>query len=233
MRPAKISQQLFTYSKLRIRFHVKIDNDGHKEYDFNNKVYTHINYQSHITMEIVTDNNLTNDMSHSMMITERNMFAVVNFLNKTINHIYRDDLYAMQNKKLILYDDIAKQCREVVQTPTGILMSKPTIIYDENEMAYEGVSLFINNTHNMIDIPIDSLEAIRYNILKVDFILYTNSILNYYINYYKVNEDNPTQTNNRFQSNKKHIDWNIQPDKSYTTATFNRGKDEFDTLLNP
>lgn len=231
MKPVKISQQLFTYSKFRIRFHVKIDNDSHKEYDFNNKVYTHINYQSYITMEILTDNNV-NDMSNSMMITERNMFAIVNFLNKSINHIYKDDLYAMKNKKLIMYNDIAKNCREVVQTPTGTLMSKPTIIYDENEMAYEGISLFINNTNNMIDIPIDSLEAIRYTILKVDFILYANSIVNYYINYYKVNSDNPTQTN-KFQPSKKQIDWNVQPDKSHTTATFNRGRDTFDTLLNP
>ena len=170
------------------------------------------------------------------MITEKSMFSIINFLNKTIDNLYKEDIYAYDNSRLVIYSDIADKCRVISRTPYGILMSKPSIIYDANDIAYEGIILFINNTANIVELPIDMLEALRYTLLKVDFVLYSQALMNYYITYYKINDDNPYNNNQQKQqtrNNRPVIDWTTKDDNPQTMTKFVKRENQFDKLLNP
>lgn len=236
MYPAKISRIIFNYNKLRVRFHVAFESDVHREFDYENKVYTSINNVGYLTLEVTQDKGSINDKSRSLMITEKSMFSIINFLNKTIDNLYKEDIYAYDNSRLVIYSDIADKCRVISRTPYGILMSKPSIIYDANDIAYEGITLFINNTANIVELPIDMLEALRYTLLKVDFVLYSQALMNYYITYYKINDDNPYNNNQQKQqtrNNRPVIDWTTKDDNPQTMTKFVKRENQFDKLLNP
>lgn len=220
--------------KLRIRFHVKIDSDNHKEFDFNQKTYTAITYPSFITLENMNNTN-QNDSTKSIMITEKNIFSLITALNSMKNKLYNENLYIIENKKLVLLNDVAVKNTVTTQLyGGGIIAMKPSIVYDENDNQYEGVTLFINNTGNAIDLTIDELEAVLYCVTKVDFFTYSQLIINYFIYYYKVDTDNShpvtTSSANSKYTNKPNIDWSSEPK---TVANFKKGEDEFSKLLNP
>lgn len=214
--------------KLRMRFHVRFDTENmHKEFDYNDKVYASINYVSFITLENIANPEM-NDLSKSIMITEKNIFSVITMLNAIINRLYKHDIYAYENEKLIIYDDEIKKHTIVTRLyGGGSLMVRPTIVYDENDMSYEGVTLFINNTMNGIDLPIDALESLRYYISKIDFFLYSQALINYHILYYGIN--NSTVEQKKQSTEKRYIQWE---DKSGVSANFRRKGDEMLDLFN-
>ena len=232
MIPVKITRVVTQLGKLRVRFHVKFDiESSHREFDFNDNLYTSLNYSTFLTWDILSNNN-TSDMSQSIMITERNIFSVISTLNSMVKKLYKHDIYAYEDDRLIIYEDEAKKHTLVSKLyGSGVIMFKPTIVYDENETSYEGVALYINNTGNIVELPIEALESLTYTMTHIDFFTYSQALVNYYMSYYGINVNNPMSKGVDDKPNTKRIDWS-EPASSTTTANFRRGVDEMDKLFN-
>jgi hypothetical protein len=226
MLPAKITKTIMLLGKLRVRFHLKLDNNMHNEWDYNHQVYTSLSPVSYATIEN-TDNP---GVETSVMVTPGNIFSVITAANRIIKNIYEQPIYATRNGKLIIYDDEANKHRVLTQLyGSGALMFKPTIIYDQNETAYEGAALSINNTDNTVNLSIDQLEAFRYCITKIDFAVYSQLLMNYVVSYYGYNKD----TNKSQQPGRKpSIDWSTPTQQEHIQTTFTRKKNnEMEELM--
>lgn len=229
MKPIKITKTIAQFGKLRIRFHVKFDG-GHKEYDFNEKVYTALAYPSFVSLENV---DIPDTTMNGVMITERNIFSALTATNKIIKNLCEHDIYATQRGNLIIYEDEAKKASVTTQlNGGGALLFKPSIVYDENDVGYEGAILFINNTNNVVNLTIDQLEGLRYCLSKIDFFVYSQLLVNYYISYYDINTNNPVSMSSKQKSyNKPQINWAAPQQEPKANATFSKGKDEFAELM--
>ena len=133
-----------------------------------------------------------------------------------------------------MYCDIARKCSEQIGLYGGGMIAViPTIVYDEDDNEYEGISLFINNSGNKVDLSIEELEATLYCLAKVDFFMYSQSIMNYFIYYYKVDTDHPLPSTEKSNLKrgivKPSIDWNSGVK---ATANFRKGSDELEQLMN-
>ena len=64
--------------------------------------------------------------------------------------------------------------------PNQRMVIKPAIIYDENEISYEGVVLYINKTANYVELPIDAFEALYYTLKETNIFVYSQLMINYY-----------------------------------------------------
>lgn len=230
--PVKITRPVFIYGKLRIRFHLKLSEDVHREFSFGGKLYSSLNTMGFLTIEHTENQSFEDGNTASIMITDKNIYSVISALSDAIKNLYTYDIYYKEGGVLRLYEDeVDKYTVARKLYGGGVLMLRPSIIYDENETSYEGVTLFINSTNNNIDIPLEALEAVRYSLSKVDFFLYSQSMLNYYIYYYGVDKDNalPTDAN----SYKPRVNWiENEPPKVETRATYRKEKDEFGAMFN-
>ena len=227
MLPAKITKTIMLLGKLRVRFHVKLDSNMHNEWDFNQQTYTSLSPISYVTIEN-TDNP---GVDTSVMITPGNIFSLITALNRIVKNIYEQPIYATRNGKLVMYDDEANKHRVMTQLyGGGALMFKPTIIYDQNETAYEGITMSINNTDNNVNLSIDQLEAFQYCIGKIDFTIYSQLLINYVVSYYGYNKDSkkPIQPNR-----KPVIDWSAPTQQQeHIQTTFTRKKtNEMEELM--
>lgn len=225
MKPDKISRVLFHTNNFRIRFHVPID-EFHKEFTFNDKSYTTLSISSYITMEIL--NKGKPEIGNSIMVTDKNIFSVITATDKIISNLYNEAIYAMNGDDLIIYSDMAEKHKVIRSLGTGAIMYKPVIVYDTNEVSYEGVMLAINNTANSVELTIDHLEALRYCLTKIDFVAYSQLLINYYQSVYGGGAQANKVTRNK---PRPKIVWD-QPE-STTTATFTRTTDEFGKLIDP
>lgn len=201
------------------------------EYDYNDKMYTSLSISSYLTMEIY-DKKSQHDISKSIMITDKNIFSVITATNTIIKNIYDNPIYATDRGKLIIYEDLAEKFKVIRHFSNGAIMYKPVIIYDENDVSYEGARLCINNSGNYVDLTIESLEALRYCLTKIDFIAYSQLLYNYYELHYGGDVDVVKKKPEHY-GGRPHIDWGFPTQQ--TTATFSRKKDDigFDKLLNP
>ena len=149
-----------------------------------------------------------------------------------IRNIYEKDIFATSNGSIITYADEVQKSTITVNLPfsNSAFMIVPAVVYDDNGVSYEGANLFINNTSNSTGLTIEGLEALRDVISKVDFFLYSQSLVNYYIQYYKCSVDEPVATKPNWSKERKTINWNKEPT---TKATYvpDKTQKEFDELF--
>lgn len=225
MKPSRISRTLFQVNNLRIRFHVPLD-EYHNEFEFNNKLYTSLTVNPYITIEILT--NGKSDMTKSIVITDKNIFSIITATDTIISNICNNAIYAMDGTKVIIYSDMAEKYKVIRTLSNGAIMYKPIIVYDNNDISYEGVALYINNTANSVELTMDMLDALRYCLSKIDFIAYSQLMINYYQTYYAGSVSQPTHKENK---PKQKIDWSKPPQEGMTTSTFTRNANEFEKLI--
>lgn len=224
------------YNKVRLRFHLKITEETHKEFKFGGKLYSSLNSLGFVTLEYMDGQYDYENNTTSVMITDKSIYGLLTALKDAINNLYTYDIYYKENGELRMYEEEANKYSIAKRLyGGGAIMLRPTIVYDENETSYEGISLCVNTTNNRIDLPLETLEALYYTLTKVDFFIYTQSLLTYYITYYNIDEENTYVVDNTALTlPKPKVDWlNEQHEepKVEVTSTFRKQKDEFSAMF--
>ena len=161
------------------------------------------------------------------MIGIGNIGIVIGKLKKVRSSIYKHEIFALKNNTVIAYDDMVKKYTEQVKTPriNQALLIRPSVVYDEDETSYEGVTIYVNNTANIIQLSIDEFDNLIYVLDKFDIFNSTQLMLNYYMTYVMNSERLHTVTIGKSASQQmKSIDWglsNIPP----TTSNFRKNND--------
>lgn len=231
--PEKITRTILRYPNLALKIQVKLKEETiatHNEFTIGDKKYINLNFNGYVTLELVKQNDQSFDMTKSFLIGMGNLGSVVKTMKKVLKNIYEQNIFALQNNKVIVYEDMAKKYTEQVTIPRigQAIMIKPSVIYDENETSYEGVHIFINKVENVIPLSIEEFENLVYTLEKIDIFEYSQSLVNYYLAFTNHHEKNLDLFSNRKMYNsqiKKNIDW-TSSSKEKTTSNFSTSKDE-------
>lgn len=185
----KISRVIIRPTKeLSLRMHVRLlrETDGrkenfHKVVTYGSKNYLSLDIQGYLTLELKRD-----DWSPDkwLRITQANIFHVIKGFKAMLNSIYTGDIFAVtKGKKTIMYKGKVNEHTQNLNNlgTNNWLRISPAIIYDENDISYEGVILYINKTENYVPLSIDEFESLLYALEKVDIFLYSQEILNYFM----------------------------------------------------
>lgn len=202
---------------LVLKVHVKLtsEKDDVKEnyysiYNFNGGNYLKINVFPFLTLEI-TDNEWSKDKT--IMITQSNLFQVVKSFKRLLSNIYNGNVFAInKQEEIVIYKDKVNEYTEKIFN-LGFnqrMIISPAIVYDENDTSYEGVVLYMNITDNFITIPIDCFEALVYTLEKIDLFVYSQELLNFYMNL-----DNKQNVNQHVKYNNNNNDSNT---KEFTSS---------------
>lgn len=124
---------------------------------------------------------------------------------------------------------MAEKCTEQVfisYINQGIIM-KPVVLYDDRDVSYEGVRIFINKLDNFVDLTIDMFEGLVYTMEKVDLFLYSQEIVNFVTSHYNKIQDEEVKRANGYK--RKQIDF--KPQVEQINANFRRDN-EYDEIFN-
>lgn len=227
--PNKIFRPLFQTKELLLRLHVVINDDqrsAHNEFTFADKTYTKLDPFTFLTLEIIKQDGVY-DPSTSILIGQGTINIFEKAFNKVLNNIYTQEIFANKGEEIIAYQDMVNKYTEKIVVPrsnTGVIV-KPAVIYDENEVSYEGVSIYINKLDNVASLSINEFESLVYTLSKVDIFTYSQMLLNYYISYYGINSETKPYMKKITQIKSKHINWENQ-NKEQTVANFRKPTDE-------
>jgi len=218
--PEKISRVLFSDSNCIVKIHVWLhDNNNefmHKEFNLNGNIYVSLNPRTCITIEKYSKEW---DKSKNLLLNEVQLQSVINGMKKIIKNIYEKNIFANKpNGEIIIYSDEANKCSEIVRfvNSTNILLLKPSVLVDENDVTYEAVTMYINRVENDIQLSIGSFESL-YNILsKINLFMYSQLLINYVFSVYS--EDDET---NVVVHKTNKIDFN-KPDSTVSTKFVNK-----------
>lgn len=154
----------------------------HKLFTTEDKIsYLNLDFYSSLTLELTTK---PWSKDKSLLITMSNIYQIQFAFKKVLDNIYNGEIFAMdKNDNVIAYGGMCDK-HTVRAFNIGFnqrLIIRPSVIYDENDISYEGVVMFINKTNNHIELTIDALESLYYALTKVDIFAYSQLLLNYYV----------------------------------------------------
>ncbi len=150
METKKISRTILNIQKnLLLKMHVKLvyeDDNGesklfHNEFEFNGSNYITIENMPFMTLEL-KDRDGGWDKSRNIMITPMNIVHVVKAMDRLIDAIYGDDIFAVNsNNKIVIYKDMVEKYTERIFNlgANQRLVITPAIILDHNDIEVEGV----------------------------------------------------------------------------------------------
>lgn len=186
----KISRVVFTpvrgcVLKMNVKLYSK-GRDGknesyHQQYLYNDRTYLTLNPSAFLTLQLVSDEW---SKDKAILINQHSIFSIINAFNRLKHAIYHHGIFAVkENQDIVIYADKAEEHKETINHigNNQFLVAKAAIVYDDNEVSYEGVRLFINNSENTVDLPIDAFEALLYVLTKIDIYEYSQQMLNYYV----------------------------------------------------
>lgn len=176
---------------LVLKMHVKLtkEKEGriqnfHNEFIYDGSKYLRLDLQSFMTLEIISKNKDDWDKSKSILIDQRNVYQLIKGMEKSIDYIYNGKVFGLSKEgSTIAYSDMMdKTTVKIYNLGSGQrVIIKPAIIYDENDLTYEGVVFYINKTENYVELPIDAFEALYYSLKEVNLYLYSQALVNYYV----------------------------------------------------
>lgn len=214
-----------------LKIHIKLVNkrmDGKTE-NFQN-VYINgndegtlaLDFQSLITLEL-KDGEW--EREKTICITQNNIYQLIKGMERVINKFYNEKIFAVKKgtNEIVMYKDKAQECTERIYN-LGMnqrMIIQPSIIYDNNDLSYEGVVMYLNKTANFIELPIDAFESLYYALKQINIFEYSQSLLNYYISSVKNEKVELTQVQlGGGQSKKKKHPLEItSEEKEETTST--------------
>jgi hypothetical protein len=228
MKIEKISSELFKYRSLTLKLHVKLYRDSQNKnmeyfiqpFNYNNKDYMKIAIDTFLTLEAKPDKAAW-DRSQNIIINFYNIAHIIRSFKTMIDNIYEKEIFAIdKNNKVILYaDQVKKNTVTHIGNPGQKISMEPTVVYDENDITYEGCRLTINKNDNYEDLTIDALESIYYILNKIDLFTYASSMINMYMN------DPSYQKPDTIKETKKHV--LLEKDKNVSKANFNVSNSEY------
>lgn len=207
----KITRVLVQPSKdLILKLHCKttkvvngVKHDFNNIFEYGDNTYLKMDHLTFLTLEIVNEHEW--DKSKNLVITSKNIHQVQQALKMMIHTLKNGDIYKAKKKdnqstmyELFIYTEDVKANTMVVKLlgDNSRLGLQPCIFYEEDESTHEGVRLMINKQVNSVDIKIEQLEALYYNLIKVDLFMYGQMLVNYYMANIKDKNVQVKSTNN-------------------------------------
>lgn len=227
-RPGKIVKTIISYGKLAIKLHLKLTNEKgesvHCEYEYKSNTYLRLDTYAFLTIDIMEHGEW--DPSKSIMITPINLPSVISCMKTIIHDIYNEKIFAVKKSgEIVIYSDLADKFTQHVPllNSQSALVIKPAVVYDENEVSYEGVYMCINKIDNIIDLPIQLFESIVYILERIDLFAYSQLLLNYVASYY--GEDDKTSQPTIVPRKRITFD---KPQEGKVTSNFKPSNDDDD-----
>ena len=190
----KVSRVISYINKsLVVKIHIKLNKINnltntketfHKTYNVFGVKGIKIDVLTFLTLEIVADKENW-DKTKSLMITPHSIYKILKPLKECRDAIYNNDIfYISTSKGLSIYADEAEKFTRTTKMnkENQSLFIKPALLFDENETSYEGVYLYLNKIENLVELSIEELDALVYILDKVDMFVYSQALLNYFVN---------------------------------------------------
>lgn len=239
METKKITREILNIQKnLSLKLHVKlilVDENGknrlfHNEFEYAGSNYIKIDNMPFMTLDY-KERDSDWDKSRSIMITPMNIVHVVKAMNRLLDAIYGDDVFAVNSQnKIVIYKDMVEKHTEKVFN-LGMnqrLVMKPAILLDHNDVEIEGVVLYINKPENVVELSIDAFESLVYNMEKIDLFTYSQLLINYYVMQQNQGVKQPQQKSLSYPP-KREV---FTKEACIAQGNINRNKDLFDGLGN-
>lgn len=213
----KISRVVFQPLRdLQLRIHLKLikeRQDGrvenfHNVFTYGDKNYLKVDLQSFFTLEIPgTGADWSKD--RSIIVDQKNIYQLIRGLKKTIDDIYDGGVFAADKEgNVVIYKDKQEEFTNRIYNLNynQRIVLTPAIIFDETEVSYEGVVMYINKSANAVEMPIDVLESLYYTLKKADLFVYSQLLLNYYVSSLKQDKEqtNESQPKGKAKMQKQH-----------------------------
>lgn len=234
-KPEKLTRTILNLKNLILKLHVKImDETGsiHNEYEYNNKMYLKIETPVYLSLEIVDD---VWSKDKGIIITQNNLHGVRNILKRIINDIYNENIFANKpDGEVVAYKDMVEKCtRKLTLFGTNQqILIRPSVIYDDNDISYEGVILYINKFDNKAELSIELLEVLYYTLKQIDLFTYSQLLVNYYISYYKNNNEPVFSIKKKQYVSKPKVVFDNPTEEVTSTYRPNKEKNELFSGLN-
>lgn len=217
-----------------------VKHDFNNIFDYGENTYLKMDHLIFLTLEISDEGPW--DKSKNLVITSRNLYQVQQALRTMVNTLRNGDIYKARKKmnndgssymELFIYTEDVKNNSMVIKLlgdSNNRLGIQPCIIVDECETQHEGVRLLINKQINAVDITLEELEALYYNIAKVDLFMYGQSLINYYMTHIK---DKPIEVKNYSkQTPEKKVSFTVSQDNITSTLVKEKSDEEVFMIKN-
>lgn len=213
------STLLYLTRQVSLRYHVNLTSKGKDgvidvpnafHTVFTNSKGKYITYDvfAYLTIEI-KDGSGTWDRSKSIMLTPRNLFQFQTHLTRAIANIYKQDCFYIDgdNNTRVNKDTLEEYTIQGYNLGTNQrVVIEPSMVYEPLENTeYEGAMFYLNNSDNYFSIAIDVMETMYYILSKVDFMLYTGTMLNYYFQRVLEEDDDNKEEVNVPGKSKSHV----------------------------
>lgn len=194
----KINRQILAVNKyLTMRMHVMLKSKTgrgfsqemkyfHKEFIGQGGSGIGLDIVSYITLEYRNDEPWNS--SKTFTINQRNLHNVMVGLQKMQRRLYAEDLDIFTvNKKeeLFINNELAQQNAIVIsdKLKQQFIRIVPALVFDDADKSYEGVTMYINNPDNAVNIMIDAFDALVMAVSNIDLFVYSQMLVNYYVAY--------------------------------------------------
>ena len=220
-KPEKITRTILNFKNLVLKIHVRIMNDQgsyHSEYEYMNSLYLKLDTNVYLTLEIMSDEW---SKDKTLIITQNNIQGVVNTLKNILHDIYSENIFANKpNGEIIAYKDMVdKFTRKISLYGTSQqMLIRPGVIYDDNEVSYEGAILYINRFENKVELPIELLETLYYTLKEIDLFSYSQLLINYFVSYYKNGNTNLFENGKKTFIPKPKVNFNDVKEESIVSS---------------
>lgn len=178
-------------SNCQLKFHVKLfDKESESEENFHTiyyEDYIHMNINSYATLEL-KDGEW--DISKNIFITNRNIYQLIKGVKKLIDNIYKKDTFEIVNGRTVISEEsIRENTVDVYLGQSSRVRLQPAVIYDiQEDNFYEGAVIYLNNGQNYVEVHYTMLEALLYNLKKIDFNIYGEMVMRFYLDYIREGE---------------------------------------------
>lgn len=193
----KITATLLNQRNIQMRLHVNIkvkDMDGSikpciTELTYNNETQLKVDSKPYITLEMKTKKDEQWTRYKSVMLFNSNIPQLLYNCKMLQSDLLRDDLYYLKaNKTLQIYSDTAEKTKRMISMGLNQqVLIKPTIIYDENDEAIEGILMCFYNMENNVHLTLDEFDELIYVLSKIDLFGYSQTLLTQWMLYSRKN----------------------------------------------
>lgn len=160
--------------------------DTSREVD-NNTIHHNIELNYTPMVYIKANSKLFWDRGRKAMIimTMRNQHIIVEAFRRMMR-IMHEDVFYMENGVLQRYALKEEWIVREYPSQKDSFVLTPTLIKDESDgRLYEGVNMLLNDSEIYIDFTFDEFMAVFNALSRIDLFLYSQSLLNFYIEYKK------------------------------------------------
>lgn len=183
MLPYSISRQMLRTKDLNLKFVTKILNENHqmrinepciKSFVFNGRKYVVVKSYSYAILQYMRDSVKIDNTS--IYISDKNLYYLVTGLREMRDIMMRDDIYYRDGNNTKMFEDIKDVTVNLIDGKGNTLKLMPSTCVI-NDISYEAVALYINGMGNEMVLDIESYDALIYNLSKIDFFLYSQSLI--------------------------------------------------------